>query len=200
MKNGHAAPPRPCAGASYNSPWQTLNSREVYKNPWIRLREDSVITPSGGKGIYSVVEAHAAIAIVPLTDDLHTWLVGQYRYPLHTYSWEIPEGGGLPDECTLQGARRELMEETGLRAARWTYLGDLYTSNCFTNEVGYVYLAEQLTPGPSQPDATESLCVKKTPFALAWQMVQQGDIKDALAVIALTRVYFYLKKVGRISY
>ncbi len=184
---------------TYASPWQRKSSREIYKNTWIRLREDQVITPAGDKGIYSVVEAHAAIAIVPLTNDLHTFLVGQYRYPLNSYSWEVPEGGGLPEESVWQGAQRELLEETGLTARRWTYLGDLYTSNCFTNEVGYVFLAEKLTDGIARPESTEALTVKKVPFAQAWKMVRMGTIKDALAVIALTRVYFYLKNSGRLT-
>ncbi len=182
------------------NPWKTLSTKEIYKNPWIRLREDQVITPAGRPGIYSVVEARPAIGIVPLTANLETFLVGQYRYPLSTYSWEIPEGGGLEGEDTLEGARRELKEETGLSANRWEFLGTLYTSNCFTNEVGYVYLAEELTEGLSRPDETEELQIRRLPFEQVWRMVMDQEIRDALAVISLTRVYFYLKQEGRISF
>lgn len=183
-----------------NNPWKKISSREIYKNPWIRLREDQVITPTGSEGIYGVVEAFPAIAIVPLTSDLQTYLVGQYRYTLDTYSWEIPEGGGMPGEDTLTGAKRELLEETGLIADRWTFLDTLYTSNSFTNEIGYVYLAEQLKQKAAQPDHTEDLQIRKLPFQEAWQMVLNTEIKDALAVISLLRVHEYLKKNNRINY
>lgn len=181
------------------SPWQRLSSREIYKNDWIRLREDKVITPGGAPGIYGVVEAHPALAIVPLSDDMHTYLVGQYRYTLDVYSWEVPEGGGLPDETPLQGAKRELMEETGLAAEKWTFLDTLYTSNSFTNEIGYVFLAEGLKYKTARPDHTEELQLRKLPFKDAWQMTLDGEIKDALAVIALMRVHYFLQKQGRFN-
>ncbi|MGD9900220.1 MAG: NUDIX domain-containing protein [Calditrichaceae bacterium] len=182
------------------NPWTTLKTKQIYKNNWIRLREDQVITPTGSNGIYSVVEAKPAIGIVPLTDDLQTYLVGQYRYTLKTYSWEIPEGGGLDDEDTLDGAKRELMEETGLTAKKWTFLDTLYTSNSFTDEIGYIYLAEDLTNGIPKPDHTEDLQVKMLPFRDAWQMVINFEIKDALAIIGIMRAYQYLKNAGRIDF
>lgn len=182
------------------NPWQKISSKEIYKNDWIRLREDRVINPSGNEGIYSVVEAKPAIGIVPITEDLQTYLVGQYRYTLDAYSWEIPEGGGLSGEDTLLGAKRELREETGLSAKKWTFLDTLYTSNCFTNEVGYVYLAEELEHGEAEPDETEELAIKKLPFKEAWQMVLNAEIKDALAVIGLMRAYHYLKDENRINF
>jgi 8-oxo-dGTP pyrophosphatase MutT (NUDIX family) len=180
------------------NPWKTLTSREIYKNAWIRLREDQVITPTGTKGIYGVVEMSPAIGIVPVTEDLYTYLVGQYRYPLETYSWEIPEGGGHIGESFEESARRELREETGLSAAKWTPLGSMYTSNSVTNEVGHLFLAEQLTQHASSPDHTEELEIRKVPFLDAWQMVQEQEIKDALAVIGLLRAHEYLKNCGRI--
>ena len=180
------------------NPWKKLSSRQIYKNEWIRLREDEVITPTGSKGIYGVVETKPAIGIVPLTDDLHTYLVGQYRYTLDEYSWEIPEGGGKEGENTLAGAKRELLEETGLTAKRWTFLDTFYTSNSVTNEVAYVYLAEELDQGTAQPDHTEELIVKQIPFLKAWNMVLKGDIKDALAIIGLMRVYYYLLERNRL--
>ncbi len=180
------------------NPWKTLNSREIYKNAWIRLREDKVITPAGTDGIYSVVETKPAIGIVPLTVDLETYLVGQYRYSLKTFSWEIPEGGGLDGETTLDGAKRELHEETGLRAHSWTFLGEMFTSNCFTDEIGYIYLAEGLEQQKAQPDDTEVLEIKKLPFIDAWAMVLSGEIMDSLAVIGLMRVFHYLQEHSRI--
>jgi len=180
------------------NPWQTLESRIVYTNPWIRVREDQVITPAGKPGIYGVVEAKPAIGIIPLTEDLHTYLVGQYRYPLHAYSWEIPEGGAEAEEKLEETARRELLEETGLRASKWTNLGELYTSNCFTNERGFVFLAEGLSLEEAQPDPTEALQVKKVPFLSAWQMVLDQEIKDSLAVIGLMPVFEHLRQSSRL--
>ena len=182
------------------NPWKTISSKEIYKNQWIRLREDKVITPTGTDGIYGVVETKPAIGVIPLTNDLHTYLVGQYRYTLNTYSWEIPEGGGAQNEDPLIGAKRELQEETGIIAKKWTFLDTLYTSNSFTDEIGYVYLAEDLSFGNTKPDETEELQIKKITFKDAWQMVLNFEIKDSLAIVGLMRTYYHLKQSGRIDF
>jgi 8-oxo-dGTP pyrophosphatase MutT (NUDIX family) len=179
------------------NPWITLSSREIYKNEWLRLREDQVVTPGGKRGIYSVIEKSPAIAIVPLTKNQETYLIGQYRYALNTYSWEIPEGGADSGESNLEAAKRELKEETGLEALQWTYLESLYTSNSVMNEVGHIYLAEDLTEGDSEPEHTEDLSVIKIPFMDLYQKVLDYEIKDALAIIGVMRVYEYLKANGR---
>ena len=129
---------------------------------------------------------------------METYLVGQYRYPLKTYSWEIPEGGGNHGETYINTAKRELKEETGLIASKWTYLGSMYTSNSFTNEIGHLFLAEKLSVTKSKPDITEDLEIKKVPFLEAYQMVLDQHIKDSLAVIGIMRAYFYLKGEGKI--
>jgi len=178
------------------SPWKTLGSEVVYENPWIRVRHDRVITPGGTAGIYGVVEASAAIGIVALTDDLRVYLVGQYRYPLGVYSWEIPEGGGRAGETVEEGARRELREETGLTAARWTPLGTCATSNCFTDEVAHFFLAEGLTEGEATPDITEDLAVRVVPFVEAYEMVRRGDIQDAMSIVAIYRVHDLVRERG----
>lgn len=180
------------------NPWLCLGSKEIYRNPWIRVREDEVVTPHGKPGIYGVVEAKPALGIVALTENLETYLVGQYRYPLDVYSWEIPEGGAEANESRLEGAKRELLEETGLSAKRWTELGEFYTSNCFTNERAYVFVAEELSMGEAMPDPTEELVVRKLPFMEAWQLVMDHEIKDSLAVIGLMRTYHYLRQNQRL--
>jgi 8-oxo-dGTP pyrophosphatase MutT (NUDIX family) len=176
-----------------SNPWITKQSKVIYHNKWIKLREDKVITPIGTDGIYSVVETHPAIGIIALSNNLETYLVGQYRYPLNTYSWEIPEGGGHPGETPLQSAKRELMEETGLQAIEWTFLDTLYTSNCFTNETGHIFLARDLTQHSAQPEQTEALQIKKVAFMEAYRMVLDFEIKDAIAIIGIMRVYHWLK-------
>jgi 8-oxo-dGTP pyrophosphatase MutT (NUDIX family) len=175
------------------NPWTRRDSREIYENPWIRVREDQVIRPDGKPGIYGVVEFKSwAIGVVPLTEDGDTFLVGQYRYVLGHYSWEIPEGGGSPLRTPLEGAQRELLEETGIRAGRWTYLGEAHLSNSATDEVGCVFLAEDLTYGEAAPDGTELLEVRRLPLEQAFRMAMTGEISDALAVIGLARAWHYL--------
>ena len=176
------------------NPWTRQASRVMYDNPWIRVREDRVMRPDGRPGIYGVVEFKTwAVGIVPLTDDGDTLLVGQYRYTLDLYSWEIPEGGGSKLATPLDSARRELREETGIAATRWTYLGEAHLSNSVSDEVGCVFLAEDLRFGEPRPEGTEQLQVRRLPFARAVEMALTGEISDALAVLGLLRADRYLR-------
>jgi 8-oxo-dGTP pyrophosphatase MutT (NUDIX family) len=187
MSDAEARDPR-------RNPWTTLGSRPIYENPWIAVREDRVLRPDGQPGIYGVVHfRHLAIGVVALHADGDAVLVGQHRYPLGEYSWEIPEGGGEMDATPLEGARRELREETGLTAATWTYLGAAHLSNSATDEVGYLFLAEDLTEGDAEPEGTEELRVRRVPFARAVEMALTGEITDALSVIGLLRAEHYLR-------
>ncbi len=171
------------------NPWKTLNSTVVYDNSWVSVRHEEVITPAGTPGIYGVAHfKHKAIAIVPLDEQGDTWLVGQYRYPLKEYSWEIPMGGGNMDVEILESAQRELQEETGLTADRWELIGRMHTSNSVTDEEGFVFIAEGLTPGPPQFDETEIIQIRKLPLTEAVQMVMDNKITDSLSVYGLLKV------------
>ncbi len=171
------------------NPWQTLKSREIYKNSWLTLREDQVRHLTNEPGIYGVVEpANLALGIVPIDANGYTWLVGQYRYPMQSYSWEIPEGGGDPQLPVEQEAARELREETGLKAASWRHLMTLHTSNCFTSERAEIFVATDLTIGTPDPDPTESLQLCHLPLTAAQALARQGIITDAMSVAALLKL------------
>jgi len=171
------------------NPWQTLATKDIYKNPWIQVREDQVINPKGGNGIYGVVSfKNKALGIIPIDEEMNTWLVGQYRYPLDEYSWEIPMGGGLLEKDILESAKRELKEETGFTAAKWTKVCRLHTSNSVTDERATVFLAWDLVQGAAAPDPTERLELRRLPLTEAFRMVASGEIRDGLSVISLQAV------------
>ena len=168
------------------NPWQTLSSEVRYENPWVKITHRDVLNPAGGPGIYGVVHfKNTAIGILPLDKDYNTWIVGQYRYTLEEYSWEIPEGGGIKGEDSLHAAQRELKEETGIIASQWTQILELNTSNSVTDEYGVAYVAQGLTFGESEPEDTEQLIVKKLPFSELYQMTMDGKVKDALSMVTI---------------
>jgi len=175
------------------NPWKVHHSQIMYENAWIKVREDKVTAPTGKDGIYGVVSfKNYAIGVIPIDKDLNTWLVGQYRYPLDVYSWEIPMGGGSKDHTPEATALRELREETGLIAQKLTYLMTLHTSNCVTDEVGYVFLAEDLIEGNTDFDDTEKLDIRKLPLAEAIRMAENDEITDAISVAGLLKVSKWL--------
>jgi 8-oxo-dGTP pyrophosphatase MutT (NUDIX family) len=170
---------------SDENPWQRISSRLIYDNPWIRVREDSVIRPDGMPGIYGVVHyKNIAVGVLPIEGD-DVYLVGQYRYTLERYSWEIPEGGCPFGEDPLVAAQRELKEETGLSARHWRRMGAAYLSNSVSDEYAIWFLATGLTQGVSQPEGTERLRVRRVPFAEALRMALAGEITDALSLLAI---------------
>lgn len=169
--------------------WKRLDSQTIYDNDWMTVYEDHVINPGGGENRYGYIHfKNRAVAIVAMDEDLNVWLVGQQRYTLDAWSWELPMGGAPGDEAPVEAARRELQEETGLSAERWSEIMMLHPSNSITDEVGYVYLAEVLSPGPTSFEETEDIEVRCLPLAEAVKMAQDGRITDAISVAALFRV------------
>ena len=173
----------------YKNPWACTAFKDIYENPWIKVVEDQVIRPNKTEGIYGKVHfKNKAIGIIPMDDQLNTWQVGQFRYTLDAYSWEIPTGGVPLSEDTLSGAKRELKEETGLTANKWTNLLKIHTSNSVTDEYGFIYLAEELTQGDMDWDDTEELIVKKISLREVLTMVMDGTITDSLSIAGILKL------------
>jgi len=171
------------------NPWQQKNSKLVYDNAWISVHHDEVITPNGTEGIYGKVAfKNKAIGIIPLDEHNNTWLVGQYRYTLDEYSWEIPMGGGPLGEETLTAAKRELKEETGIEAEEWECILRLHTSNSVTDEEGFIYVARVLSYGKTSFDNTEDLRINKLPLQEVIKMINEGQITDAITIAGILKL------------
>jgi 8-oxo-dGTP pyrophosphatase MutT (NUDIX family) len=176
-----------------DNPWKVLAARPIYENPWIGLMEYDVINPNGGKGIYGKIHyKNLAIGVIPLDEEGYIWLVGQYRFVLDSYSWEIPEGGGDPALPPVESAKRELKEETGLIALEWTLLMEMHLSNSVSDEQAFVFLARGLRQGQAMPEETEELVVRRVPFAEAYKMVEKREITDSMSVAGILKIQLML--------
>jgi 8-oxo-dGTP pyrophosphatase MutT (NUDIX family) len=175
------------------NPWITHSTEKIYDSPWIGVTKHDVTNPSGNPGTYSVVHfKNLAIGVIVLDEERNTWLVGQHRYPINQYSWEIPEGGGDRNVPPLDSAKRELLEETGITARKWTKILEMHLSNSASDEFCILYLAEELSFGDSHPEEDEDLEVAKLPFEEVYQMVCEGTITDSLTVAAVLKVKLHL--------
>lgn len=147
-----------------NNPWKTISQETAYENAWIRVEHHDVINPAGNPGIYGKVHyKNTAVSIVAVDSEGYTYLVGQYRYTLNAYSWEVPEGGCSIEsgESTLEAAKRELLEETGLVATQWTEIGEVYLSNSVSDERAVMYVAKNLSQQQACPEETEQLKIRR---------------------------------------
>jgi len=175
--------------------WKTLKSEVAFETPWIKVTRHDVINPSGKPGLYGMVSfKNIAIGVLPLDSQGNTWLVGQWRYPLNAYSWEIPEGGGPHGIDPLLSAQRELKEETGLIAKHFLEISRIHTSNSVCDEYGILYLARELEQTDAEPEETEDLQIRKLPFEEAYQMVMNGEITDSLSMVAILKTKLLLDK------
>ena len=177
------------------NPWTTLHSELRYDNPWIRVVEHKVLTPKKTPGIYGTVHFKSlATGVIPIDVDGSTYLVGQYRYVLDAYSWEMPEGGGKPGVPVLESVQRELLEETGFTARNWLEMMRMHLSNSVSDEVATCFLAWDLVPGTPCPDEGEQLAIRRLPLREAVAMVWDGEITDAMSVAAFLRLELMLRR------
>jgi len=170
------------------NPWKILDTKDVYDSPWIQVTKHNVLNPSNQPGTYSVVHfKNLAIGILPLDEQYNTWIVGQYRFPLKRYTWEIPEGGGERDIPAVESAKRELSEEVGIAAKKWTKIQEFDPSNASTDERAIVFVAQDLSFHEAHPDDNEQLVVKKLPFSALYDLAVKGEITDSLSLVAILK-------------
>jgi 8-oxo-dGTP pyrophosphatase MutT (NUDIX family) len=172
-----------------SNPWRRVSRRVAYDNPWISILHDDVVRPDGQPGIYGVVHfKHLAIGVVPMDAQDRVLLVGQWRYTMDHYSWEIPEGGGDFDEDPEAAARRELVEETGYRDGNWHEICRAELSNSVSDEITILFVATDLVEGPAAPEGTEQIQMRWVPFDECLAMIERGEIADAMSILALWKL------------
>lgn len=185
----NAEPASDAESAVASGPWMRRSRRTAYENAWITIWHDEVTRPDGVPGVYGVVHfANLAAGVLALDDADRVLLVGQHRYALDAYSWEIPEGGVPAGESAIEGARRELLEETGVEATDWRELARVHLSNSVSDELAVLFVATELSHGDATPDGTEQLAIRWLPFAEVLAMTLDGRITDAMTVVAVERL------------
>lgn len=170
------------------NPYKTLSSKIIHKNPWFKVLKDKLIRPDGTQGTFYIVDKPPFVASFPLDSTNHTYLVGQYRYSIRQYSWEVPSGQVDQHETPLTAAKRELLEETGIKAKAWNSLGKFFLGAGHHTQVCYVYLAKQLTIGKQLSKPGEVIRLKKTPISKIDQLIKSGIIHDGPSLAAWCKI------------
>jgi ADP-ribose pyrophosphatase len=171
---------------SGSKPYKTVTSRTVFSCPWYRIRQDEIITPDGGSGVYNVVEKEDAVWVVPVTPSLEIVLIHHYRYTVDDWCWELPAGSQEPGHQSIaETAQSELLEEVGGVASEWRHLGHFYVANGIFNEVGHIMLARGVKLGPPSRESTEVMERHLKPIPDVLRMVRAGQIKDGPSALAL---------------
>ena len=181
-------------------PYEIQESREVYRNPYIRVREDRVVRPGGSPGVFGVVEMKAGSSVLALNTRGEAYLVREYKYAQERETLEVISGGIDEGESPLDAARRELEEETGLRAAEWIELGRLDPFTTVIHSPNYLFLAlgAEENRAPS-PDDGEVVRVVRVPFKEAVNLVMRSEITHGGSSVAILKAERYLRERGRIS-
>jgi len=175
------------------NPWKILSTDKKYENPWIKVEENKVLNAAGNQGIYGVVHfKNIAVAVIPLDEENNTWIVGQYRFTLNSYEWEVPEGGCPEATSPLDTAKRELHEEVGLQAEQYEMILEMQLSNSVSDEISYTYLARGLKFIGEKPEEDEVLHIRKLHFTELVEMVMRGEIRDALSVASILKAKILL--------
>ena len=167
-------------------PWKTLSNREVYQNPWTRVREDIAEMPNGKTTIYGVVECGHCVGVLPFVDDKHVVMVRQFRYVFgENHRWEMPTGGVKPGESLIEAARREVREEVGYDTAELDHISTYYTSKSIMHEIAHLYIGRGLTQAQAVPDETEFLEIEIFAFDRILQMALESEIRDSMTILAV---------------
>jgi 8-oxo-dGTP pyrophosphatase MutT (NUDIX family) len=179
-----------------DSPWRTLGSREVYRNPWLSVTEFAVLRPDGQQGIYGVVDPGPNVTILALDAEERVYLTGEWLYPIGRYDWHLPTGRVEDDEDPRVAAKRELAEEAGLEAEDWTLLGDHPLSGGILRQISHTYLARGLRTVAASPEGTEQIALRMVPLHEAVRACLRGEISSASAVLAIWHAWFILHGDG----
>lgn len=177
-------------GSDRPPPWKDHGHSVFFESPWMKLTRHEATAPTGVRADYMVMRPqNMSVGVLPLHDDGTVTLVGQQRFALANWSWEMPEGGAPFDEDPLEGARRELAEEAGLAAAQWRQALKAEMSNSITDERALAWVAWDLTPAPLAPDPTEVIRAARVPFGDLLREIGRGAVRDMFTVATTLRAY-----------